>query len=118
MPGLDLTYPEVALAVMALDLMIADLVIAAKHGRTLYHLGWIASVIALVLVGLTISDTAHYQGVAGLWSVDPLSQFFKMLVLLTTVLCLLLGLEYKDIPSKHAGTFTALLLFSTSGMMF
>jgi NADH:ubiquinone oxidoreductase subunit 2 (subunit N) len=118
MPGFHLIYPEAALAVMGLGLMIADLLIAGKHGRVLYHLGWIASVIALVLVGMTITDTARFQGVAGLWAVDPLSQFFKMLVLLTTVLCLLLGLEYKKVPPEHAGGFTALLLLSSAGMMF
>jgi len=118
MIGLHLIYPEIALGVMALGLMVADLVIAARHGRALYHLGWIAAVIALLLIGLTISDAAHYQGVGTLWAVDPLSQFFKMLVLLTTVLCLLLGLEYKAVPPAHAGTFTALMLLSASGMMF
>ncbi len=118
MSGLHLIYPEIALAVMALGLMVADLVVASRHGRALYHLGWIASVIALLLIGLTISDSAHYQGVGALWAVDPLSQFFKMLVLLTTVLCLLLGLEYKAVPPAHAGTFTALLLLSAAGLMF
>jgi NADH-quinone oxidoreductase subunit N len=118
MENLHLIYPEIALGAMAVLLMVADLFVAARHGRALYHLGWIASIVALLLVGLTISDAAHYQGVGTLWAVDPMSQFFKMLVLLTTVLCLLLGLEYKNIAPKHAGTFNALLLMSTSGMMF
>lgn len=118
MLNIHLIYPEIALGVMALGLMIADLVIKARHGKALYHLGWIACVVTLLLVGLTITDTAHYQGVGTLWAVDPLSQFFKMLVLLTTVLCLLLGLEYKQVPAAHSGTFTALVLFSAAGMMF
>ncbi|MDE2039131.1 MAG: NADH-quinone oxidoreductase subunit N [Elusimicrobia bacterium] len=118
MSGLHLLFPEVALSVMALGVMLADLFIAARHGRVLYHLGWIASIVALLLVGVTISDPARYQGVGTLWSVDPMSQFFKMLVLLTTVLCLLLGLEYEDLPPAHAGAFNALLLLSTAGLMF
>jgi NADH-quinone oxidoreductase subunit N len=41
-----------------------------------------------------------------------------MLVLLTTVLSLLLGLEYKQLPARHAGVFVSLLLFASAGMMF
>src|SRR5581483_1067551 len=87
-------------------------------GRLLYHLGWLVSIMALVLVGYTISNSAAGQGVGSLWAVDPLSQFFKMLVLLTAVLCLLLGLEYEALPVAHAGSFVCLVLFSAVGMMF
>lgn len=118
MNNLHLIYPEIALSAMALGLLVADLFVAAKHGRLLYHLAWLVSIITLCLVGYTISSAGGMQGVGTLWSVDPFSQFFKMLVLLTTVLCLLLGLEYKELPPKHAGTFVALLLLCTVGMMF
>src|SRR5688572_8192515 len=118
MINLHLIYPEIALGTLALGLMLADLFVAAKHGRFLYHLAWIASIVTLCLVGFSISDGAHSQGLGTLWAVDPMSQFFKMLVLLTTALCLLLGLEYKNIPAEHAGTFVALLLMCSTGMMF
>src|SRR5579883_2932710 len=112
MSNLHLIYPELALGAMALGLMVADLFVAAKHGRLLYHLGWLVSIMALVLVGYTISNSAAGQGVGSLWAVDPMSQFFKMLVLLTTVLCVLLGLEYEALPAAHAGSFVCLMLFS------
>lgn len=118
MSNLHLLYPEFVLCGLALALLVADLFIAARHGRMLYHLAWIASVVTLCVVGFSISDAAHGQGVGTLWSVDPMSQFFKMLVLLTTILCLLLGLEYRELPPKHAGTFVCLLLLSSAGMMF
>jgi NADH-quinone oxidoreductase subunit N len=56
-------------------------------------------------------------GAAPLWSADPFSRFFKLAVLLTTSLCLLLGLDYEDLPSRHAGTFSALVLLSACGLM-
>ena len=117
MTHLELLYPEMALAAMALGLMLADLFIAPKHGKLLYHLAWFSAAVALCIVGLTVTESA-YQGVGTLWTADPMSQFFKMLVLLTTILCLLLGLEYKQLPLRHAGTFAALMLFSSLGMMF
>jgi NADH-quinone oxidoreductase subunit N len=106
-----------ALSLLALSLMLADLFLPARRGKVLYHLAWIASFVALVLVGLTVSNAAGYQGVGSLWAVDPMSQFLKILVLLTGILCLMLGLEYKQLPLKHAGTFSALLLFSLVGLM-
>ncbi len=118
MTHLHVLYPEIALSAMALCLLVADLVVAARHGKLLYHLAWLATIITLCLVGYSISSGSAAQDVGTLWSVDPLSQFFKMLVLLTTVLCLLLGLEYKDLPPQHAGSFVALLLLCTVGMMF
>src|SRR5688572_15536298 len=118
MNNLHLIYPDIALSVLALGLMVADLFVAAKHGRLLFHLSWRVSIVVLCLVGYTISDAPRLQGVGQLWSVDPFSQFFKMLVLLTTVLSLLLGLEYKQLPARHAGVFVSLLLFATAGMMF
>jgi NADH-quinone oxidoreductase subunit N len=116
--GLHLIYPELALSLMALGLMVADLFVAARHGKILYHMAWIATAITLCLVGFTISNSVDFQGVGSLWAVDPMSQFFKVLVLLATIMALLLGLEYKGLPIAHSGSFVALLLFSAVGMMF
>ena len=117
MSDLHLIYPEMTLCAMALALLVADLFIAARHGRFLYHLAWLAAIITLCLVGFSITDAARGQGVGTLWSVDPLSQFFKMLVLLITVMSLVLSLEYKELPANHAGTFASLLLLSSAGML-
>ncbi|MBI4376332.1 MAG: NADH-quinone oxidoreductase subunit N [Elusimicrobia bacterium] len=117
MLNLQLIYPEIAISILALGLLIVELFVAAKHSRLLYHLACVTSIIGLCLVGLTLSDAPHYQGLGTLWAVDPMSQFFKMLILLTTVLCLLLGLEYRSLPPKHSGVFVCLLLLSSMGMM-
>src|SRR5579885_3329497 len=101
---------------MALGLMVADLFVAAKHGRALYFLACLVAGLSLLMVGYTIFNSAAGQGVGSLWSVDPMSQFFKMLILLTAGLCLVMGIEYKQLPPAHAGSFVCLLLFSTVGM--
>src|SRR5437870_79876 len=94
---LDLLRPEIALAVMALGLMLADVFTRAEHGRTLYHLAWMATAITMCLVGFSISNSAGGQGMGTLWAVDGLSQFFKMLILAATVLSLMLGLGYRGL---------------------
>ncbi|MDD5658035.1 MAG: NADH-quinone oxidoreductase subunit N, partial [Elusimicrobia bacterium] len=57
-------------------------------------------------------------GMGALWVVDPLSQFFKVAILLCVIMVVMLALEYRELPPAHAGTFAALLLFSAAGMMF
>ncbi len=118
MTNLHLLYPEIALSLLALSLLVVELFVAPRHNRLLYHLGWMVSMVVLCIVGFTISEGASSQGVGTLWSVDPMSQFFKLLILVTTVLCLLLGLEYKPLEGGHAGSFVCLLLLSSAGMMF
>lgn len=117
MNGLHLLYPEFFLFGLAFLIMLADLALAPRHGKALYHLACAAAAGTLIWVGVTVSQPAVWQGVGTLWTVDPLSQFFKMLVLLTTILCGLLGIDYKALPNNHAGIFSALLLFAAAGLM-
>ncbi|MBI5631584.1 MAG: NADH-quinone oxidoreductase subunit N [Elusimicrobia bacterium] len=116
--NLHLIYPEILLSLMALGLLIAELFVAPKHGRLMYHLAWLVSIIALCVVGFTLSDASHAQGMGTLWTVDPFSQFFKIMILLITVFCILMGLEYEALPPQHSGTFVCLLLLASSGLMF
>lgn len=117
MNNLRLLLPEAILAGLGLVLLLADLLVPVKKARALYHLAWLSAAAILVWTALTLGDPAAH-GVGSLWSVDPFSQFFKVTTLLTCVLCLLLGLDYKDLPEKHAGTFSSLMLFSTAGLMY
>lgn len=117
MNNLRLLLPEAILATLGLVVLLADLLVPVKKARVLYHLAWLSAAGVLVWTALTLGDPAAH-GVGSLWSVDPFSQFFKVTTLLTCVLCLLLGLDYKDLPEKHAGTFSALMLFSTAGLMY
>ncbi len=117
MINLRLLLPETVLAGLALAVILLDLFLPAKRARLLYHFAWMSSASVLVWVAYSMgSPDAH--GVGTLWSADPFSQFFKMTTLLTTTLCLLLGLDYAPLPQRHAGTFCALVLFAASGLMF
>ncbi len=117
MNNLRLLLPETILATLALGVAFADLILPAKRARALYHLAWLSAAGVLAWVALSLGD-ASAHGVGTLWSVDPFSQFFKVTTLLTCVLCLLLGLDYKELPESQAGTFSALMLLSTAGLMY
>src|SRR5437016_86325 len=123
MENLALLYPEIFLSGLALVLLAADLLMPYRHSKILYHLGIFSAVITLGVVGWAYSDPAHLQGIGSLWTVGPLSLFFKVIVLLTTILVLLISVDYmpnaasKPPSFRHLGSFTALVLFATVGLM-
>jgi NADH-quinone oxidoreductase subunit N len=118
MENLRLLAPEMWLSGLALGLLLVDMLLPAKKSRLLYHLAWLIAAGVLVVTALTLTGASGAHGVGTLWSVDPFSQFLKMCVLLTTALCLLLGLDYAALPQKHAGLFSGLVLFAAAGLMF
>lgn len=117
MNNLRLLLPETVLSGLALAVALADLVLPARRARWLYHAAWLSAAAVLGWVALTLSDPSAH-GVGALWSADPFSQFFKLCVLLVAALCLLLGLDYPSLPERQAGTFSALVLLATAGLMF
>ncbi len=117
MTNLRLLAPEMWLSGLALLVLFADMLTPLKKARWLYHLAWLSAAGVLAMTALTLSAASGAQGVGSLWAVDPFSQFLKMCVLLTTVLCLLLGLDYAGLPERHAGTFSSLVLLSAAGLM-
>lgn len=117
MNNLRLLYPESILATLALGVAFTDLFLPVKRSRALYHLAWLSAAGVLAWIAFSLGD-ASWHGVGSLWAVDPFSQFFKLTTLLTCVLCLLLGLDYAPLPARHAGTFSALMLLSTAGLMY
>src|SRR3989442_3185702 len=114
MDNLVLLFPEMLLSGLALVLLLADLWIPFRLSKILYHLGLICAVITLGMVGRAYSDPGRFQGVGTLWAVDALALFFKVLVLLTTILTLLITMHYvpgskSQAPGlRHLGSFTAL----------
>ena len=119
MQNLGLLAPEIALSLLGLGLMLADLLIPGKSSKLLYHFAWFAAAAALALIarGLSVSGGLPLPVGGGLWVVDPMSQFFKLAVLLSLIMTVMLCLEYGQLPPAQAGTFCALLIFSAVGMM-
>src|SRR4051812_4294373 len=111
MRSLALLTPELVLCGLALAVMLADMLLPRARARWLSHLSWLSTAAVLALVVASLADPAA-RGAGALWVVDSFGQFFKVLVLLAATLCLLMGLDYKALPARHAGTFAALMLFS------
>jgi len=118
MLNLELLAPEIVLSLLGLGLMVADILVPARRAKILYHLAWFACALALAFIIRGMAAGLPAQGAGTLWVVDRMSQFFKVAVLLCTILTLMLCLEYKQLPAAQAGTFSALLILSSVGLMF
>src|SRR5262245_13126907 len=116
MVNLSLLTPALALSALALAVVLADLLVPARRSGLLYYLGLACAAGVLCLLVSTMSRL-DARGAGSLWIVDAYGQFFQMAILLTTVLCLLLGLDYRALPERHAGSFASLMLFTSAGLM-
>lgn len=117
MTNVYLLAPEIALSLAALVLLVAEVWLPRRMDKVAYHLAVIACAGALGMLGLVYSAPALYTGMGTLWVVDAASLFMKLLALVTAVVCLLLTLDYAGPPHSYGGSFSALILLSTVGMM-
>jgi NADH-quinone oxidoreductase subunit N len=116
MLNLRLLWPEMTLAALSLLLLTADIWLKGARGKALYHMGILVAAMTLGVIGLSYSAPDLYQGIGTLWIVDPMSQFFKVLILATTILVLLQTIDYNG-PEENLGAFTALVLLASTGLM-
>lgn len=115
MTNILLLNPEIVLALAGLFILVCGTLLGEKHIRLLYHLGIISS--AAVLGMIMLQTAASSAGTGTMWVLDPSALLFKVIILVCTALTLMMSFNYSTIPLKHAGTYTALLLWASSGMM-
>ena len=106
--------PQTVIIVTALLVLLLDLMVANK--RLLGYLGLVGVVVAAgVSVALVGKAPIAFQTTA---VSDGYSLFFNLVFLVTAALSLLVAIDYLGRHDLQRGSYYALLLFSTSGMMF
>ena len=116
MTNIILLNPEIILACAGLLILLAGAFIGENRAKLLYHLGTIS---AAAVLGMIITQAAFAAyGTGTMWILDPGAQLFKFVILVATILTLLLSVNYTAIQPRHIGTYTALLLWASCGMMF
>ena len=115
--NLFLTFPELAVAVLGLGLLLLDL--WTPQGQKT-SLGWVAvMVLTLILVGTLLFDTTTVQYAFGrMFVVDGLAVFFKRLVLVAAILTLLAAMEFAPRFDGGITEYYVLVLFALCGMMW
>jgi F420H2 dehydrogenase subunit N len=110
-----LLAPEILLTVMAFVIIIMGLLISNKTKNMLGYLsvaGLLASLIYVIGNGMTENVSYFYDSLV----VDPLSQVFKLIFLIVSLIVVIASIEYfKD--NRNQDEYYALILMSTVGMM-
>ena len=108
----DLGYimPEIALTVLALAILLADLFLKRKETTAM---------LCIVSVGIVAYLLSGPMGTAfnGMYVSDGYSTFFKYIFIINIILTILISIKYLKIERVNFGEYYSLMLFATLGMM-
>ncbi len=116
--SIALITPEIILSVLALGLLMWE-AFFPNHKKAFIPVS-IIGVIGASLFFLPKASPAawtNYGTVLGMLSIDTPSIFFKIVIALAVVLVLWISSDYYEYTDVPMGTYCALLIFSTVGMM-
>lgn len=108
---------EIAVVVLGLGILLADLWTPTEEKR---KLGYVAAVaLGVVLVGsFWLHPVNPEQAFGGMYVLDDLALFFKRFFLVATILVLVMSVEFADRIEAGISEYYALILFALAGMMF
>ena len=108
-----LLAPEILLTVLALVIVLMGLLINDKSKNMIGYIGAAGLIASLVYVlGTKGEGSFFYNAIV----IDPLSQFFKLIFIIVSLLAVIASIEYfKD--HRNQDEYYALLLLATVGMM-
>ncbi len=110
---------EIAVVVLGLVLLLADLWTPVQHKRKLGYIA--AGILTLFLIGTFTSHCScalRGTGFGGMFVQDGLSVFFKRFFLLAAILVLLVAVEFSDRIASGVSEYYSLIIFALSGMLF
>jgi NADH-quinone oxidoreductase subunit N len=120
--------PEIIVAGAAILILLVDAIWPSRDQRLavgLSLLGLAGAAVASIRIWLTIDDlvaggrpeaAASAPVLGGMVAADKYSVFFRLVVLASAAIAVLLGYHYLRRTGEARGEFYALLLFATSGM--
>src|SRR5512143_1305536 len=109
--------PEIIVVATALFVLVLDVAIPEEKKRVLCWASLLGIGIALC-VTLFVLGPAKIEGFSGMIVHDGLGAYFDVVILAACALTLLMATGYATWEGIQKGEFYALLLLSTSGMMF
>ena len=122
-PNLMPALPEIFLVVAAMALLMLGVFQketegagGARLGRLSVRLGAGVLAVTLALV-VAFSASGRVLSFGGMFVADNFGAFFKVLVLLSSGLCLVMAREYLEMQRIARFEFPVLILLSTTGMM-
>lgn len=114
--SLGLALPEIILTVGILVIVILDLVLSGDNRELMTGL----TVVTLVAALFSIIDLYGQPSQAlfvGMLALDPFSLYFKLLVVVTTLVVIVFGLQSSDIDHKYAEFYAVFLTVGLGGFL-
>jgi NADH-quinone oxidoreductase subunit N len=115
---------EITVLVLGILMLLTESFSKSEDKRGLAHS---AIAILAALVGFSFFADPNVGNLAPFYVADPTALFFKRIALITTIVVLVMSLEYKDIVARLVpgerfgsglGEFYSLPLFTCAGLMF
>jgi NADH-quinone oxidoreductase subunit N len=124
-----ITAPELEIAVLVLGMVILMVeAFAAKIDKRILAFAAIAGLAIILLASFFVAPFPSPNQATGFWSfytADRLSIFFKQFALLTTILVLVMMIDYAPVvrrsfpgPQDGLGEFFAVPIFTCAGLMY
>lgn len=117
--NLSLMSLEIAVVVLGLGVLLADLWLPAERRRAV---GYVAAAVLVLLLVASFGQGCvfHPEGVSadGMFVADALAMFFKRFFLLAAALVLVMAVEFSDRIAAGISEYYSLILFALAGMLF
>jgi len=108
--------PEILVVATAIFVLLLDLVVPEENKRILCGSGLVG--IGIALFSVYALGQGKIEGFSGMIVHDGAGAFFDVVILSACALTLLMASGYSEWEGTNKGEFYALILLSTSGMMF
>ncbi|MBI4656685.1 MAG: NADH-quinone oxidoreductase subunit N [Elusimicrobia bacterium] len=115
MNNLNLISPEIILFACGLFVLVLSAFLNEKYRRLVFYIPMVALVYVLIESNAGILD--YKAGFGSLWIVDLVSNYFRIIIIIASILTLMMSVNYSAISSKQTGAYVSLVMFASSAMM-
>jgi NADH-quinone oxidoreductase subunit N len=126
MIAIRVPYLEIAVLVLGMSILIFE-TFAAKIDKKIFAYAGIVGLVAVLVASFLVSPESSAHEANGFWNfyaADPLSIFFKRFMLVTTIVVLVMMIDYTPVLRSAAdhpsnlGEFFSLPLLTCAGLMY
>jgi NADH-quinone oxidoreductase subunit N len=112
-----LVLPELLLSGLICLILLLDFAVPSGDKRLLGHLSNVGLVVILAVLGQMALSGAHGKPFGGMFVLDPLALFFKIFIVVSTILIIAISTDYVQKFPLFRGEYYVMVLFSALGML-
>jgi NADH-quinone oxidoreductase subunit N len=114
--SLSLAMPEIILTIGILLIVTIDLLVSGDNKALMTGLT-VATLLAALASVVSLYDQPAQSLFVGMLALDPFSLYFKLLVIATTLVVVVFGLQSSDIDHKYAEFYAVFLTVGLGGFL-